>query len=109
MIDIAPQHLKIIQDILRRYVPDYEVRAFGSRVNGTAKRYSDLDLVVVGKTKLPGKVLYLLREEFKESDLPFRVEIMNWQTISDEFRKIIETQYEVIRVIRKNRGSSLDS
>ena len=31
MIDLNPKHLKTIQYILAEYVPDYEVRAFGSR------------------------------------------------------------------------------
>ncbi|MFH1310747.1 MAG: nucleotidyltransferase domain-containing protein [Candidatus Omnitrophota bacterium] len=96
MIDVSPRYLKIVREILKKYVPNCEVRVFGSRVNGTVKKYSDLDLVVVGETKLDRRILYLLREEFEESDLPFRVEIMDWQTISDEFKKIIETQYEVM-------------
>ncbi|MBU1121403.1 MAG: nucleotidyltransferase domain-containing protein [Candidatus Omnitrophica bacterium] len=97
MIDVAPCYMEIIQDILEKYILNWEVRAFGSRVNGTAKEYSDLDLVIVGKEKLPKKTLYILREEFQESDLPFRVEIMDWQTISDEFKKIIEQGYEVVK------------
>lgn len=97
MIDVAPRYLKMIVNILKKHIPNCEVRAFGSRVNGIVKKYSDLDLAIAGKTKLPKKILYLLREEFEESDLPFRVEIMDWQSISDEFKKIIETQYEVIQ------------
>ncbi|MBU1367085.1 MAG: nucleotidyltransferase domain-containing protein [Candidatus Omnitrophica bacterium] len=101
MIDVAPRYLKMILRILKKHIPNYEVRAFGSRVKGTVKKYSDLDLAIVEKTKLPKKILHLLREEFQESDLPFRVEIMDWQAISDEFRKIIETQYEIIQPVIK--------
>lgn len=97
MIDLAPRYLGIIREILKKHIPDYEVRIFGSRVNQTAKKYSDLDLTIVGKTKLPKKILYLLRDEFEESDLPFRVEIMDWHTVSDDFKKIIEKQYEIIQ------------
>lgn len=97
MIDVPAPYLKMIQGILKKHIPNCEVRAFGSRLTGTAKKYSDLDLVIVGKMKLSKKVLYLLREEFQESDLPFRVEIMDWQTISGEFRTIIRRQYEVIQ------------
>lgn len=97
MIDIASRHLKIIRGILRKHVPNHEVCAFGSRVNGVARTYSDLDLVIVGKTKLPKKILYLIKEKFEESDLPFRVEIMDWQAVSGDFRKIIKARYEVIQ------------
>ncbi|MFH1645404.1 MAG: nucleotidyltransferase domain-containing protein [Candidatus Omnitrophota bacterium] len=90
MIDITVEHMKIIKDILKKYIVGYEVRAFGSRVNGTARRYSDLDLAIIGKTKLPKKILYLLREEFAESNLPFRVEIVDYQVVSDEFKRIVQ-------------------
>lgn len=96
MIDVAPLYLKIIQDILTKHLENCEVYAFGSRVKGTADKYSDLDLVIAAKTKLPYKILYSLKDEFAESDLPFRVEIMDWQRIPYGFRKVIKTQYEVI-------------
>lgn len=37
MIDIAKKDLDLVVSILRKYVPQCEVRAFGSRVTGTAK------------------------------------------------------------------------
>jgi type I restriction enzyme S subunit len=46
MLDITERNLKIIRAFLNLYVPDCEVRAFGSRVNGTAKKSSDLAIVV---------------------------------------------------------------
>ena len=70
MIDLAPQHLETIQRILREHVPACEVRAFGSRVNGTTKSYSDLDLAVVGSGRLADDTLRRLKEAFEESDLP---------------------------------------
>lgn len=105
MIDIAPRHLKIIRGILTKHVPGHEVRAFGSRVNGHARTYSDLDLVIAGKTRLPRKTLYLIKDAFAESDLPFRVEIMDWQTISGDFREIIKARYEVIQTTEKNKDT----
>ena len=46
MIKVTGEQFKIILDILQQYVPDAEVRVFGSRYNLTAGRYSDLDLVI---------------------------------------------------------------
>jgi predicted nucleotidyltransferase len=96
MIDINPIHLNKVMEILDEHVPECEVRAFGSRVTGTAKTYSDLDLAIVGEHRLPLDLLYCLKEVFEESDLPFRVDLLDWQTISPEFRKVIEKRYEVI-------------
>ena len=38
-----------------------------------------------------------LEEAFADSDLPFRVEVLDWQRISDPFRQVIEEAYEVIQ------------
>lgn len=38
-----------------------------------------------------------IREEFEESDLPFRVDIVDWSTTSPEFRKIIAESKEVVQ------------
>jgi predicted nucleotidyltransferase len=46
VLDLRPDQLQIVQHILQRRVPTFDVWAFGSRVKGTAKPYSDLDLAV---------------------------------------------------------------
>ena len=97
MIDVSPLHLQTILDILKTHAPDCEVRAFGSRVKRTAKSYSDLDLAVVGQTKLPFQKLAALQTAFEESDLPYRVDVLDWHAISPEFQRIIEQEYEVIQ------------
>lgn len=50
MNGISPHHLEIVKAILRKHVPDREVYYFGSRATGTAKKFSDLDLAVIGTT-----------------------------------------------------------
>ena len=98
MIDLAPHHLETVRKILRKHVPECEVRAFGSRVNGTLKKYSDLDLAVVGPGRVSDDTLRHLNEAFEESDLPFRVDALDWRAISPEFQRVIERQYEAIQV-----------
>ena len=88
-IDISPSDLQIVRDILKRHVPGREVWAFGSRVTGKAKPYSDLDLVVMGETSLALSVSAALSHDFSESDLPFKVDVVDWSTTSPRFRDII--------------------
>jgi type I restriction enzyme, S subunit len=97
MIDVSSAHLQIILDILKTCAPDCEVRAFGSRYRWTAKDTSDLDLAVVGERKRTLREMAALREAFEESDLPFRVDVLDWHTISPEFQQVIEDGYEVIQ------------
>jgi len=96
MIDLAPGYLDKIRSILRQHVPQCEVRAFGSRVSCTAKPYSDLDLAVVCSSKLSDETFSRLKEAFEESDLPFRVDVLDWHATSPEFQKVIEKHYEVV-------------
>ena len=97
MIDLRPHHLETVRRILAHHVPHCEVRAFGSRANWTAKDYSDLDLVVVASGKLSEDTLRHLKEAFEESELPFRVDVLDWQATSPQFRKVIEKQYEILQ------------
>ena len=96
-LEIKNAELEIVRAILARHVPDREVRAFGSRVSGPAKKFSDLDLAVMGETPLSSAVLADLEEEFRESDLPFKVDVVDWATTKENFRRIIEREYVVVQ------------
>lgn len=96
MIKATPEQLLIISGILAAHAPGVEVRAFGSRVVGTPKDYSDLDLALVGAAKLGPTVMESLREAFEESDIPFRVDLLDWHAISKEFQEVVLKKYEII-------------
>ena len=89
-LDIRPDHLTIVQDILHQQVPKRAVWAFGSRAKWLAREYSDLDLCVLGDAPLSFRNLELLEQAFADSDLPYKVDVVDWATISESFRKIIE-------------------
>lgn len=89
-LDISEAHWEIVRGILQKYIPQYSVWAFGSRVKGRAKKYSDLDLAVITSEPLPLALYAYLSDAFSESDLPWRVDIVDWATTSESFRKIIE-------------------
>ena len=68
--------------------PECEVRAFGSRVTGKAKPYSDLDILLIGPSRLPLARVAAVREAFAELELPIRVDVVDWHSISENFRSI---------------------
>lgn len=96
-LELRPGELEIVHGILQRHVPERAVCAFGSRVQGKAKPYSDLDLVVLGEEPLALSTRAELAEEFSESDLPFKVDIVDWATTSERFRQIIRKEYVVLQ------------
>ena len=102
MIDLNPIHLETVRRILAEHVPAYEVRAFGSRATWTAKDYSDINLAILGPGPMDGEALSRLTEAFEESDLPVRVDVLDWHATSESFGEVIERDY----VIVQNRASA---
>lgn len=96
MLDLSPEQLADVRRILQRHVPGRTVRAFGSRVQGNAKPFSDLDLAVMGDMPLDFRQLTALKDAFADSNLPFRVDVLDWATTSEAFRGIIEGAFEVV-------------
>ncbi len=88
-VDLRLDHWAIVRSVLRQHVPDREVLAFGSRATWTAKNYSDLDLTILGDEPLPLDVSSALAEALSDSDLPFKVDRVDWARIGDTFRNII--------------------
>ena len=88
-VDLRPDHWAIVRSALRRHVPDREVLAFGSRATWTAKDYSDLDLAVMGEEPLSLRTVSALDEALGDSDLPFKVDVVDWARIDEGFRAII--------------------
>lgn len=106
MIDLAPHCLALVKGILAEHIPDCEVRVFGTRVAGTAREYSDLDLAVVGEHALDWQTFGRLREAFEESTLPIRVDVLDWRSIPAEFRDEIRQNYVVLQRGPSTRGGS---
>ncbi len=96
MIDLSSGMLEIIVAILDEHVPDCEVWAFGSRVNGTAREFSDLDLALRGQEKMDWRRIERLKDAFSASDLPIIVDVLDWHALTDEFRSVIEQDYVVL-------------
>lgn len=90
-IAITPEQWQIVAAILQKHVPDKEVWAFGSRATRTEKPYSDLDLAIISDTGLTLSLLTAIEHDFSESDLPFKVDVVDSAAISSAFRGMIES------------------
>lgn len=91
-VDVRPEHLIIIRHILSKHLPENAiVWVFGSRARKAKKKYSDLDLLIdINGKPLPSDIAIELADDFEESDLPYKVDIVDWNTISDWFRECIK-------------------
>ena len=96
MIDLDQDSLESVKIILAEFAPQCEVRVFGSRISGRARRFSDLDLALVCSFPIPRDVLTRLNIAFSESDLVFRVDVLDYSAVDSAFQKLIDNDYEVI-------------
>ena len=96
-IDMCPDHWDIVRRILQKHVPHFSVWAFGSRAKWTAKPYSDLDLAIITDKPLTLDLSASLSDDFSESDLPWKVDIVDWATTRESFRKMIERDKVVVQ------------
>jgi len=97
--NLKPEHVRLLLDILGRQVPEAEVWAYGSRVNGGGHGGSDLDLVLRRPDDLnqPQKPMAALRDTLSESNLPMLVDVLDWARLPEEFRREIEKRHVILQ------------
>ena len=87
-IDLPANHRRLVLDILRSHLPrSTQAWVFGSRATGRARRYSDLDLAIDAGRRLTLDETARLSEAFSDSDLPYRVDLVDWHDIEDGWRQ----------------------
>ena len=87
VLDLQDDHVAILRAILREYLPaGVTVSVFGSRAHGRARRYSDLDLALEWDRPLGVALLGVIKEALSESDLPFKVDLLDIATVEPAFR-----------------------
>ncbi len=85
-VQLKEHHLQIVQGILKKW--NIRAHVFGSRSKGTAKDLSDLDLCL--KDPCDKSTLRKLADDFEESNLPFKVDIVVWDQLDSHFQQHIQ-------------------
>lgn len=91
---IENKHWEIVSAILKKYLANKNIKVyiFGSRSTGkNLKRGSDLDIALEANT---GEIIDLqlldqLDFDFEDSDLPYKVDLIDLYSVSKEFRAAI--------------------
>ncbi len=98
MIAMNSSHLELVKKILHHHLPKgTSIWVFGSRARGQSKKYSDLDLAIdMNGEPIPIKLLSAICFDLEESDLPYKVDIVDWNTIDKTFQECIREDMEVL-------------
>ena len=89
MPQLSPDQLRQVLAIVAVRLPSTKVMVFGSRARGSARPSSDLDLLVDVAEPLDDVTLAHLQQDFVDSDLPFRVEVLDGARVDAGFRSRI--------------------
>ncbi|WP_052231347.1 nucleotidyltransferase family protein [Tepidimonas taiwanensis] len=81
---------RILLPLVQRH--GVEVRLFGSRARGDARRGSDIDVALVAPQPLPRDALARVREALEESPIPFRVDVVDYRSASEPLRRAIDAE-----------------
>jgi len=92
-LDLPTPHRRLVLDILRATLPaEATVWVFGSRATGRARRYSDLDLAIDAGRRLTFEETAILAESFSDSDLPYKVDMVDWHRADNHFKRLIAAE-----------------
>ena len=92
-LDLLPGHRRLALAVLAAHLPlGSAIWVFGSRATGRARPLSDLDLAIDAGRRLTLDEIAGLAEAFTESDLPYRVDIVDWHAIDEPFRQAIAAE-----------------
>ena len=93
MFGLDDRHLDFVLSVLKRNISDVDAKfyIFGSRVKGTNKKYSDIDIAIdLNGKKLDVSILGKILIEFQDSTLPFEVDVVDLNSIDEDFRNLIK-------------------
>ena len=93
-LQLEEKDLKIAKKLLKMELEgtNSKVYVFGSRAEGTARKFSDLDLAIDFEgQKIPEEIKFELENFFEASNISMRVDIVDLNAISENFKKIISS------------------
>lgn len=83
---LKDKYKAIIEEVFKKHLDNYELYLFGSRARDDESSASDVDLAV--KIYNPHKKDYklaLIREDLEESIIPYKIDVLDMDSISNEF------------------------
>ncbi len=101
MIALTANEQATLEKIVKNHATDqdYRVVIFGSRATGKSKKYSDVDLALIGQSPVPNQTIAYLNEAFDDSTLPYSVDIVDFAKASPNLQAQIKQQGLEIMVL----------
>ena len=86
-VSLSAKDIDLIRQIL---LGPYQPILFGSRVDRTNGKFSDVDICLKSDAKIEGYQLGEIKEAFDESDLPYVVDVVDYFDLPPSFQKTVD-------------------
>jgi predicted nucleotidyltransferase len=96
---LVPRELEIqVAAIVQRRMPEgrYRLFLFGSRATGRAGERSDFDVGIDAGAAVPAVVMDGIREELEDLPTLYTVDLVDFATVSEEFRRVAGENIRVL-------------
>lgn len=79
-----------LREIVGKYVDlkTHQLFFFGSRVQGRGDERSDVDVGIEGPAGVPGHVMEKIREAIEDLPVLYKIDIVDFYEVSDDFRRV---------------------
>lgn len=99
-IDIKNEDLEILLSVLKGY--PYEFYAYGSRVKGCAREFSDLDLFYNVEDEVEDSMdsmdlIYEIKDKLEDSNISIKVSLLGKKDMSESFYDSIKKDFVRIK------------
>jgi uncharacterized protein len=86
---MPPSDLTHVKETILDFLKDQEVAVFlfGSRARGNFLSGSDIDIGLIPKKRFEPRKIVLLRELLENMNIPFKVDIVDFSSVSESFKQ----------------------
>jgi uncharacterized protein len=90
-IALTKSEIEFLVDTIRQFLgKDIRIMIFGSRVRGTARKFSDVDVAVLDQNPIQNTKFTKIKEYINTSKFRYLVDLVDVNSISPEFRKVVQ-------------------
>ena len=82
-------YLDLVKKAVFKHIPKnkYNIFLFGSRARKKHRFAADIDIGIQGKEPIDQNLIYKIKDEIEESVVPFNVDIIDFNNVSNEFKE----------------------
>ena len=89
-LDLEDRYKEFIINSILKIIPNVAIYVYGLRVQGTAVNYADVDIALKSGEEIPFDTVLKLKAFFSDSTFPYMVNIIDLNSISENFKNRIQ-------------------